>query len=199
MRTATAPTRPARSPTIPAWPAPADPTSFTVTSPATITATKTVTGTFNPGGAVTYTVVLLQRGTGRADRQSGRRVHRHPAGQSDPGQRHRHERDRGGDGGTNTVTWNGSLANGASVTITITATIVGVDRARARRCRIRARPVSMRTATAPTRPPLSPTIPAAGGAATRPASPSPLRRPCGDQDGDRHVQSWRCRSPTRSS
>ena len=36
----------------------ADPTSFTVTSPATMTGTKTVTGTFNPGGAVTYTIIL---------------------------------------------------------------------------------------------------------------------------------------------
>ena len=50
----------------------ADPTSFTVISPATVTGTKTVTGTFYPGGPITYTVVLTNTGPVDAGRQSGR-------------------------------------------------------------------------------------------------------------------------------
>ena len=41
---------------------PANPTSFTVVTAATLTATKTVTGPFYPGGNVTYTVVLTNTG-----------------------------------------------------------------------------------------------------------------------------------------
>ena len=88
-----------------------------------MSATKTVTGTFNRGGAVSYTIVLSNAG---------------PSAQGDnPG----HEftdvlpasltlvSASASSGtavaavGTRTVTWDGSLANGASVTITIAARI----------------------------------------------------------------------------
>jgi uncharacterized repeat protein (TIGR01451 family) len=90
---------------------------------ARLSATKTVSGTLQPGGAITYTVVLSNGGAG--------------AQGDNPG-------DEFGDtlspalqlvsaaasGGTTTanpasgeVTWNGAIAPGASVTITIQATI----------------------------------------------------------------------------
>ena len=123
MRTATAPTSQPHSPTIPAWRGAANPTSFTVTSPATVTATKTVTGTFNPGGAVTYTVVLTNAGpSAQADNPGNELTDVLPASLTLVS-----ATASSGTAvatvGTNTVTWDGSLANGASVTITISATI----------------------------------------------------------------------------
>ena len=97
--------------------------STTVVSPATLAGTKTVAGTFVPGGAVTYTVVLTNSG---------------PESQGDnPGDEFTDVLpaeltlvDATATSGTatatvatNTVTWNGSLGDGASVTITIDAVI----------------------------------------------------------------------------
>ena len=75
------------SPTIPVCPA--RPTRPALPSPpaASVTGTKTVTGTFSPGGAHHLHGRPDQLGTLHAGRQSGQRVHRRPAGQSDPGQR----------------------------------------------------------------------------------------------------------------
>jgi CSLREA domain-containing protein/uncharacterized repeat protein (TIGR01451 family) len=96
---------------------------FNITSPASVTGTKTVSGVFNPGSTVTYTVVLSNGG---------------PAGQLDnPGDEFidvlpstltlvsasATSGTAASVIATNTVTWNGSIANGGSVTITITATI----------------------------------------------------------------------------
>ncbi len=97
--------------------------SFQVLSPAAVTATKTVSGSFAPGSGVTYTVTLKNNGTFTqldnpgdefddilppelllvsASASSGTAVAT-PA--------------------TNTVAWNGSIPAGGSVTITIQATI----------------------------------------------------------------------------
>ncbi len=96
---------------------------FNILSPASVTGTKTVSGIFNPGGTVTYTVVLSNGG---------------PAAQLDnPGNEFTDvlpstltlvsSSATSGTAvsvvGTNTVTWDGPIANAGSVTITITATI----------------------------------------------------------------------------
>ena len=97
--------------------------STTVATPATLTGTKTVSGTFAPGGAVTYTVVLTNSGPGtQGDNPGDELTDVLPAeltlvnatatsGTATPTV------------ATNTVTWNGSLAAGESVTITIDAVI----------------------------------------------------------------------------
>src|SRR6185369_5163245 len=99
--------------------------SFTlnVSSPATLSGTKTVSGTFNVGNTITYTVILSNSG---------------PATQLDnPGNEFSDVLPTGltlvsanatsgtpvATVDTNTVTWNGSIASGGSVTITINAKI----------------------------------------------------------------------------
>src|SRR6185369_6371615 len=99
--------------------------SFTlnVSSPATLSGTKTVSGTFNVGNTITYTVILSNSG---------------PATQLDnPGNEFTDVLPSGltlvsanatsgtpvTNVGANTVTWNGSIASGGSVTIQINATI----------------------------------------------------------------------------
>ena len=91
--------------------------------PAAVSGTKTVAGTFQPGGAVTYTVVLHNSGTGaQPDNPGAEFTDVLPAGLTLVGAT--------ATAGTatatvasRTVTWNGALAVGASVTITIHATI----------------------------------------------------------------------------
>lgn len=95
----------------------------TIISPAGLAATKSVAGTFEEGGTVTYTVVLSNGG---------------PAAQNDnPGNELTDVLPAGlalvsatatsgtavATVGTNTVTWNGSIPASSTVTITITATI----------------------------------------------------------------------------
>ena len=169
----------------------ADPTSFTVTSPATVTATKTVTGTFNPGGAITYTVVLTNAGpAAQADNPGNEFVDVLPASLTLVS-----ASATSGTAvatvGTRTVTWNGSLANGASVTITISATIAaspppahGVQSGhRQFRCgRQRHQRVTALTDD-----------PGVGGAADPTASSSLAGDLTGDQDGERPVLSRRRR------
>jgi uncharacterized repeat protein (TIGR01451 family) len=100
----------------------ADPTSFKVASPATIsTHTKTVSGTFAEGGTVTYTVVI---GNSSAQTQ-----------QDNPGDEFTDvlpslltltgasATSGTATTGGNTVHWNGSIAAGGSVTITIHAIV----------------------------------------------------------------------------
>jgi len=100
----------------------------TLLSPATVAATKTVSGAFFPGSRVTYTVVLTNSG---------------PATQGDnPGDEFvdvlppelglQSASATSGvafaDTGANTVTWNGAIPPGGSVTITIEAILgYGVD------------------------------------------------------------------------
>jgi uncharacterized repeat protein (TIGR01451 family) len=92
-------------------------------SPATLTGTKTVSGTFAPGGAVTYTVVLTNSGPDtQGDNPGDEFTDVLPAELTLVG-----ATATSGTAtatvATNTVTWNGSLAAGASVTITIDAVI----------------------------------------------------------------------------
>jgi uncharacterized repeat protein (TIGR01451 family) len=88
-----------------------------------ITATKTASGTFVPGGSVTYTVVLTNSGSGaQGDNPGNELTDVLPAGLTLVSA-------TATDGtpvanvATRTVTWNGSIAAGDSVTITIHATI----------------------------------------------------------------------------
>jgi len=91
---------------------------------ALVTGTKTVSGTFTPGGTVTYTVTLTNSGgAAQADNAGNEFTDVLPAGltlvsaTATSG-------TAAATVATNTVTWNGSLAaTGGSVTITITATI----------------------------------------------------------------------------
>ncbi|HXT20049.1 MAG TPA: DUF11 domain-containing protein, partial [Thermoanaerobaculia bacterium] len=90
---------------------------------ATISGTKTASGTFAPGSTVTYTVVLNNSGPGpQADNPGDEFTDVLPAtltlvsaNATSP--------TAVANVGTNTVTWNGAIAAGGSVTITITATI----------------------------------------------------------------------------
>ena len=92
-------------------------------SPATLSGTKTVSGTFAPGGAVTYTVVLTNSGPDtQGDNPGDELTDVLPADLTLV--------DASATSGTatatvatNTVTWNGALADGESVTITIDAVI----------------------------------------------------------------------------
>jgi uncharacterized repeat protein (TIGR01451 family) len=100
----------------------ADPTSFKVTSPATIsTHTKTVAGTFAEGGAVTYTVVIGNSGPfAQQDNPGDEFTDVLPSLLTLTG--------ASATSGTattagNTVHWNGSISAGGSVTITIHAII----------------------------------------------------------------------------
>ena len=91
--------------------------------PAHLTATKTVTGSFLPGGTVSYAIELANDGPGmQFDNAGNELVDVLPAGLQLV--------SAAATGGTaaaaldaNTVTWNGAIAAGGSVTITIVATI----------------------------------------------------------------------------
>jgi uncharacterized repeat protein (TIGR01451 family) len=95
----------------------------TVVSPATLAGTKTVAGTFVPGGAVTYTVVLTNSGPNtQGDNPGDEFTDVLPAELTLVGATAT-SGTAAATVATNTVTWNGSLAAGASVTITIDAVI----------------------------------------------------------------------------
>jgi uncharacterized repeat protein (TIGR01451 family) len=90
---------------------------------AIVTGSKTVSGTFSPGGTVTYTVTLNNNGGGaQADNTGNEFTDTLPASltlvnaTATSG-------TAAANVGTNTVTWNGGIAASGSVTITITATI----------------------------------------------------------------------------
>jgi uncharacterized repeat protein (TIGR01451 family) len=97
----------------------------TVTAPpgATVTAAKTVSGSFQPGGAVTYTIVLSNTGTAaQADNPGNELTDVLPSSLT--------LISASATSGTavatvatNTVTWNGSIPASGSVTITIQATV----------------------------------------------------------------------------
>jgi uncharacterized repeat protein (TIGR01451 family) len=99
-----------------------DPTVFTVEG-AALTATKTATGTFEPGSTVTYTIVISNSGnTASPDNAGNELTDVLPSGVTLVG-----ATATSGTAATsgNTATWNGSVPAGGSVTITITATITG--------------------------------------------------------------------------
>lgn len=97
--------------------------STTAVSPATLAGTKTVSGTFAPGGAVTYTVVLPNSGpNAQGDNPGDELTDVLPADLTLVGATATSGTTTA-TVATNTVTWNGALAAGASVTITIDAVI----------------------------------------------------------------------------
>ncbi len=96
----------------------------TINSGATVSGTKTASGTFEPGGMVIYTVTLTNSGPGPQGNNPGDEfVDVLPAelalltASANSGTANANV-------GTNTVTWNGSIPAGGSVIITITATIL---------------------------------------------------------------------------
>lgn len=98
-------------------------TSTTVTNSVVVAATKTAGGDFNPGGAMTYTVVLTNTsGLGQGDNPGAEFTDVLPAeltlvsASATSG-------TAVATVATNTVTWDGPIAAGASVTITIQATV----------------------------------------------------------------------------
>jgi uncharacterized repeat protein (TIGR01451 family) len=99
-----------------------DPTSFSVTG-ASVTGTKTASGSTSVGGTVTYTIVLSNSGSSAtADNPGNEFSDVLPSGLTLVGA----NATTGAavaTVGTNTVTWNGSIPASGSVTITITATI----------------------------------------------------------------------------
>jgi sugar lactone lactonase YvrE len=97
--------------------------SLSVLSGPMISATKTVSGSFTPGGAITYTLVLTNTGqTTQANNPGDELVDILPASLNLVS-----AQAVGGTAlatvGTNTVTWNGSISPAGSITITIQATI----------------------------------------------------------------------------
>ncbi|MDT5123532.1 MAG: hypothetical protein QOC96_3014, partial [Acidobacteriota bacterium] len=96
---------------------------FNILSPAHLSGTKTVSGTFNTGNTVTYTVVLSNSGPAtQLDNPGNEFTDVLPAGltlvsaSANSG-------TAVATPGNNTVAWNGSIPSGNSVTITIQATI----------------------------------------------------------------------------
>lgn len=94
-------------------------------SPANVSGTKTVSGTFSPGNSITYTIVLTNSGTSaQLDNPGNEFVDSLPAGLTLV--------SATATSGTvvatvatSTVTWNGTIPASGSVTITINATING--------------------------------------------------------------------------
>jgi len=91
--------------------------------PSNVTATKTVSGSFTPGGTATYTVVLNNTGLGaQPDNPGNEFTDVLPAGvtlvsaTASSG-------TAVASVGTNTVTWNGSITAASTVTVTINATV----------------------------------------------------------------------------
>jgi uncharacterized repeat protein (TIGR01451 family) len=95
----------------------------TVTNSVVISATKTVSGQFIPGGSVTYTVVLTNTsGLDQADNPGAELTDVLPA-QLTLVSASATSGTAVATVATNTVTWDGPIAAGASVTITIQATV----------------------------------------------------------------------------
>ncbi|MFN7961132.1 MAG: IPTL-CTERM sorting domain-containing protein [Thermoanaerobaculia bacterium] len=94
-----------------------------VAAPPVVSGTKAVAGDFRPGGAITYTVVLSNTGTGaQADNPGNEFTDVLPA-QLTLVSASATSGTAVATVATNTVTWNGSIPAGGSVTITIQATI----------------------------------------------------------------------------
>ncbi len=112
--------------TLNAWSVIVTPTHFTCAAfnPApVVVGTKTVTGSFTPGGAITYTVTLINAGAvAQADNPGNEFTDLLPASltlvsaSANSG-------TAVANVGTNTVTWNGAIPAASTVTITINATV----------------------------------------------------------------------------
>jgi uncharacterized repeat protein (TIGR01451 family) len=95
--------------------------AFTFISPASVSATKTVSGSFTPGTQVTYTVVLSNAGPSpQQDNAGDEFTDVLPAGLTLVSA---NATSGSATTGGNTVHWNGVIPAGGSVTITIVATI----------------------------------------------------------------------------
>ena len=101
----------------------ADPTSFVVLSPASVSGTKSVGGDFRAGGTVTYTVTLVNNGANpQQDNPGDEFTDVLPAALELTGA----TADSGAatvDLPSRTVHWNGTIPRLGTVTITITATV----------------------------------------------------------------------------
>jgi uncharacterized repeat protein (TIGR01451 family) len=107
-------------------PNPADNTASAVVqvlSPATVTATKTVSGSFTEGGAITYTVVLSNSGAFDQQNNTGPELTDVLPSQLTLVSASATAGTAVANVGTNTVTWDGVVPAGGSVTITINATV----------------------------------------------------------------------------
>jgi len=100
-----------------------DPTSFNVLPGAFVTGTKSVSGSLLSGGAIVYTIVLSNSGSGAQPDNPGDEFSDVLPTQLDLTGASASSGTTGATIATRTVTWNGSLAAGASVTITVLATI----------------------------------------------------------------------------
>jgi uncharacterized repeat protein (TIGR01451 family) len=90
---------------------------------ASVSGTKTASGTFTPGSTVTYTIILTNSGTGaQADNPGNELIDVLPA-QLTLVSATATSGSAVATVGTNTVTWNGAIPAAGTVTITITATI----------------------------------------------------------------------------
>ena len=88
-----------------------------------VSGTKSVTGTFEPGSNVTYTITLTNAGGGAQTDNSGNELTDVLPAQLTLVSANASSGAAVATIGTNTVTWNGAIAPGGSVTITIVATI----------------------------------------------------------------------------
>jgi uncharacterized repeat protein (TIGR01451 family) len=113
--------------TLNAWSILVTPVHFDCTAfapSAAVAGTKTVAGTFEVGGTVTYTVTLTNNGTDNQGDNSGDEYTDVLPASLTLVSANATSGSASANVGTNTVTWNGSLAPlGGTVTITITATI----------------------------------------------------------------------------
>ena len=100
-----------------------DPTSFLVLSPAAVTATKTVTGSFVEGGSITYTVVLSNSSSSAQQDNTGHELTDVLPAQLTLVSASATSGTAVATVGTNTVTWDGVVPANGSVTLTIHATV----------------------------------------------------------------------------
>jgi uncharacterized repeat protein (TIGR01451 family) len=94
-----------------------------VLSPATVTATKTVTGSFVEGGSITYTIVLSNSGNFDQQDNPGNELNDVLPSQLTLVSAAATSGTAVATVATNTVTWNGSIPAHGSVTVTINATV----------------------------------------------------------------------------
>jgi uncharacterized repeat protein (TIGR01451 family) len=94
-----------------------------VLSPATVTATKSVAGSFVEGGAITYTVVLSNSGAFDQQNNTGPELTDVLPAQLTLVSASATAGTATANVGTNTVTWDGVVPAGGSVTVTINATV----------------------------------------------------------------------------
>ncbi|HEX2835481.1 MAG TPA: IPTL-CTERM sorting domain-containing protein [Thermoanaerobaculia bacterium] len=98
-------------------------TATTTVEGAMLTATKSVSGSFTPGGAIMYTIVITNNGGSTQQDNAGNEFTDVLPSSVDLVNATATSGTALATIATNTVTWNGSLTPGASVTITINATI----------------------------------------------------------------------------